>query len=73
MPPFFRVLVVLLLLAILASLFSGLVFMGREQPPGSRHVVRALTVRITLSVLLFLLLLGGYFAGWLQPHGLMGR
>jgi hypothetical protein len=36
-------------------------------------VVNALTVRITLSVLLFLLLIGGYFAGYLQPHGLMGR
>lgn len=73
MPPFFRILVLLLLFAIVASLFSGLAFMGREQQPGSRQVVRALTVRITLSVLLFLLLLGGYFAGWLQPHGLMGR
>jgi hypothetical protein len=64
--------VLLLLLAIVASLFSGLFYIGQDQQ-GSRRVVNALTVRITLSVLLFLLLIGGYFAGYLQPHGLMGR
>jgi hypothetical protein len=71
-PPLFRNIVLLLLLAIVASLFSGLFFIGRNEP-GSRRVVRALTVRITLSVLLFLLLVGGYFAGYLQPHGIDGR
>jgi hypothetical protein len=64
--------VLLLLLAIVASLFSGLFYIGQDQQ-GSRRVVNALTVRITLSVLLFLLLIGGYFAGYLQPHGLLGR
>lgn len=72
MPPFFRYAVLLLLLAIVASLFSGLFYIGQDQQ-GSRRVVNALTVRITLSVLLFLLLIGGYFAGYLQPHGLTGR
>jgi hypothetical protein len=71
-PPFFRYAVLLLLLAIVTSLFSGLFYIGRDTQ-GSRRVVNALTVRITLSVLLFLLLIGGYFAGYLQPHGLMGR
>lgn len=71
MPPFFRYAVLLLLLAIVASLFSGLFYIGRDLQ-GSRRVVNALTVRITLSVLLFLLLIGGYFAGYLQPHGLQG-
>jgi hypothetical protein len=64
--------VLLLLLAIVASLFSGLFYIGQDQQ-GSRRVVNALTVRITLSVLLFLMLIGGYFAGYLQPHGLLGR
>lgn len=72
MPPFFKYVVLALLLAIVASLFTGLFHIGRDQQ-GSRRVVQALTVRITLSVLLFLLLVGGYFAGYLQPHGLMGR
>jgi hypothetical protein len=71
-PPAFKLVVFVLLAGIVASLFSGLFFIGRGQD-GSRRVVRALTVRITLSVLLFLLLIGGYFAGWLQPHGLAGR
>lgn len=72
MPPLFKYVVLLLLLAIVASLFSGLFYIGQDQQ-GSRRVVNALTVRITLSVLLFLMLIGGYFAGYLQPHGLLGR
>jgi hypothetical protein len=71
-PPLFKYVVLLLLLAIVASLFSGLFYIGQDQQ-GSRRVVNALTVRITLSVLLFLMLIGGYFAGYLQPHGLLGR
>jgi hypothetical protein len=70
-PTAFRIVVLLLLAGIVASLFTGLFYIGRSEDR-SRRVVRALTVRVTLSVLLFLLLIGGYFAGWLQPHG-VGR
>jgi hypothetical protein len=68
-PTAFRIIVLLLLAGIVASLFTGLFYIGRGEDR-SRRVVRALTVRISLSVLLFLLLVGGYFAGWLQPHGI---
>lgn len=65
-------LVVILLLVILASLFSALVFLVRDQ--GTTHrTVRALTWRIGLSIGLFLLLLLAGWMGWIEPHGLHPR
>ncbi|MBM4220429.1 MAG: twin transmembrane helix small protein [Gammaproteobacteria bacterium] len=63
-----KALVVFLLAGIILSLFSGLFFLNRDQG-GSRRMVRALTVRITLSVILFLVLLYAWFSGLIQPHG----
>jgi hypothetical protein len=68
----FKLLVLLLLAAILVSLFSGLFFLNREGDD-SRRTLPALTVRITLSVLLFLLLLIGWLTGAIQPHDLLPR
>ncbi|HMV38490.1 MAG TPA: twin transmembrane helix small protein [Plasticicumulans sp.] len=64
----FRVLVIAALLAIVASLGSGLFFLVRERERSER-LVRALTVRITLSIGLFVLLLLAWAAGLVQPHG----
>lgn len=64
-----KILVVATLLAILVSLGSALYFLVRDTDE-SRRVMRALTVRIWLSVALFVLLLIGYFAGVIVPHGL---
>ncbi|MDH4022811.1 MAG: twin transmembrane helix small protein [Gammaproteobacteria bacterium] len=63
----FKLLVLVLLAAILVSLFSGLFFLSRGKG-NSRYLLPALTVRITLSVLLFLLLLIGWLSGAIQPH-----
>lgn len=60
----FKTLVVLLLLAVIASLFSGLFFLLRDGK-GGRRTVRALTVRIALSLLLFALLMIGFQTGLL--------
>ena len=67
-----KLLVLLLLAAILVSLFSGLFYLNRDQGD-SRRMLRALTFRIALSVLLFLLLLIAWRTGAIQPHGLMLR
>ncbi len=67
-----KLLVLLLLAAILVSLFSGLFYLNRDQGD-SRRMLRALTFRIALSVLLFLLLLIAWRTGAIQPHGLMPR
>ena len=66
-----KILVVLILFTIIGSLFSGLFFLIRDKGASDR-TVRALTVRISLSVLLFVLLMVGFFTGLLQPHGVGG-
>jgi hypothetical protein len=57
--------------AILASLAVALVALFRRSD-GSHTMVRALTLRVSLSVLFFLLLLLGWYLGILEPHGLGG-
>lgn len=56
-----------ILLLILASLGSAVVFLVRDQSK-TRRVLHALTVRISLSVALFLFLLFGYWMGWFAPN-----
>jgi type II secretory pathway pseudopilin PulG len=62
-----RVLVVLLLLAIVGSLFSGLFFLYRDRGAG-RSMARALTWRIGLSITLFVLLLAGFRFGLIPGY-----
>jgi hypothetical protein len=59
----------LFFVAILASLGLALValFRGGDH---SQTLLRALTIRVGLSVLFFLLLLLGWYLGVLEPHGL---
>jgi hypothetical protein len=63
-----KILIVLILFVIIGSLFSGLYYLVMDKGTSER-TVRALTVRISLSVLLFVLLMLGYATGVLQPHG----
>lgn len=67
--PRLKIIVILFLAFIVGSLGSALYFMIRDRGQGER-MVRALTVRIALSVVLFaLLMLGfhlGFFTGKLQ-------
>jgi len=64
-----KTLIVIILFAITASLAAGLFHLVKDRG-NSKRMVTALTVRITLSVLLFLLLLAAYFTGVIQPHGI---
>lgn len=61
----------LLFIAILASLGLALVALFKRGDH-SQTLLRALTVRVSLSVLFFLLLLLGWYLGILEPHGLGG-
>jgi hypothetical protein len=38
----------------------------------SQSLLRALTIRVSLSVLFFVLLMLAWWGGWLHPHGLGG-
>ena len=63
-----KLLVVLLLLAIIASLFSGLFFLVKDKS-GTKRTVNALSVRIGLSVFAFILLMIAAATGVITPHG----
>jgi hypothetical protein len=62
-----RVLVVLLLLAIVISLFSGLFSLYRDRGTGTR-TVRLLTWRVGLSLALFAVLLLGFRFGFIAGY-----
>lgn len=54
--------IVILLLAVIVSLFSGLFFLIRDGGK-TRRVVNSLAIRVTLSVLLLLLVLVSLWTG----------
>jgi hypothetical protein len=66
-----KILIVVILAAIVASLGSGLFHLVKDEGR-SKRMVNALTVRIALSVLLFVLLFVAWKGGLIVPHG-VGR
>jgi hypothetical protein len=64
-----KILIVACLLGIVASLGSGLFHLVNDKGQ-SKKMVSALTVRIVLSVALFVLLFVGWRMGMIQPHTL---
>ncbi len=61
-----KILIGILLLLVLVSLFSGLYFMYKDKG-NSRRVVRALTIRVALSITIILIVIASYFLGLLPP------
>jgi VIT1/CCC1 family predicted Fe2+/Mn2+ transporter len=59
-----KIVVILFLVFIVGSLFSALYFLVSDKGTGER-TVKALTLRITLSVVLFALLMLGYYFGFI--------
>lgn len=64
-----KILVIVTLFAIVGSLGSALFHLSRGKGD-SRKMARALTVRVGLSVVLFILLMVAWYNGLIQPHGL---
>jgi hypothetical protein len=62
---------------IIGALASAGVFMmrdGRDGKPKSGNMMKALALRVGLSILLFLCILVSYKLGWIQPTGIpVGR
>ena len=65
----FRILVALALVGIVASLGSALFHLMTDKGQ-SKKMVRALTLRVGLSVALFIALMIGWALGLVQPHGI---
>ena len=58
---------------ILGALAMAGVFMmkdGRDGKPKTSNMMRALALRVALSITLFVCILLSYWAGWIQPTGI---
>ncbi|MGE5624896.1 MAG: twin transmembrane helix small protein [Bacillota bacterium] len=62
-----RLVILVILIAILASLFSGVYFMMKDRGQSTRNV-KALSIRIGLSVFLFIVLIIAYLTGIIRPN-----
>lgn len=58
-----RIVVVVFLLLIIASLGSALLFLLRDREQGGTRMARALAIRVGLSITLFAMLMIGFASG----------
>jgi cytochrome bd-type quinol oxidase subunit 2 len=65
-----KFLIVVIFIAILISLGTGFFSLMNDKGQ-SKRMVNALTVRVALSVLLFVLLFAAWYTGQIQPHGIV--
>jgi hypothetical protein len=63
-----KIFILVVLACIVLSLFSALALLFRQQGEKNR-MVQALTVRVALSISLFLMLLAGVYFGIIPPQG----
>jgi len=64
-----RILALLFIIFILASLASALYYLIKDKGQSDR-AVKMLTIRVALSLSLFILLMGGYYFGLIPQNGL---
>ena len=57
-----RIVILILLAAVLISLFAGLFFVYKDRGTTNRAVI-SLTIRIALSIVVFLILIASYYFG----------
>lgn len=64
----FKTIILLLLGFVVVSLFTGFYYLIRD-PANSQRVIKALFLRVGLSLFIVLLLSIGIYFGWIFPHG----
>jgi len=62
--------ILLFFLVILYSLGSALFYLARGHQCDAKRIIKSLSWRIGLSLLLFILLFVAYGLGWISPHSL---
>lgn len=62
-----KMFIVFMLLVIVGSLGSAMFFMLKDKGDSNR-TVQALTFRISLSIIAFLILMGSYYLGYIEPN-----
>ena len=65
-----KIIILILFAIIIISLASGLKYLLKGKDSGEK-LARALTIRISFSLLLLLLIIIAYALGWLEPHSLL--
>ena len=68
-----KILIAVALIAIVIVLALAGVFMlrdGRDGQPKTGSMMRALALRVTLSILLLAFILLSYWMGWIKPPGI---
>ena len=61
-----KLFVIIMFVAIVASLGSSLFYLTRDTQ-GSPRMLKALKIRVALSVTLVVFLVAAYFLGWISP------
>jgi hypothetical protein len=64
--------IVIFFVFIIYSLGSALFYMMKDGD-GSKRMVKALTMRVGLSVVLFLMLIFAFWMGWIEPTGVASQ
>ena len=64
----FKIIIVGLLLFVIVSLFTAFYYLVKD-PSSSKRVVKALFLRVGLSLFIILLIGIGAKLGWVTPHG----
>ena len=60
-----KIIILVLVAAVIASLFAGLYFVYKDKGNSTR-AVKALTIRVALQAIIIVLLLGGLMLGFIQ-------
>jgi len=63
-----KYIILLFFVFIIYSLGSALYYMMKDGE-GSKRMVKALTMRVGISILLFLFILFSFWMGWIKPAG----
>jgi TRAP-type C4-dicarboxylate transport system permease large subunit len=63
----FKFLIIFILVIILISLTKGLHFLMKDDDQSTK-MAKSLTIRVVLSVFLFILIFFGYSMGWITPN-----
>ncbi|PCI21498.1 MAG: hypothetical protein COB62_03365 [Piscirickettsiaceae bacterium] len=70
MPPLIKYLVIIVLITIVYNLFKAFYHLSKRKS-SPKDVLKALVVRIGLSIALFISLLMASYFGLIKPHGLV--
>ena len=65
-----KIIILVLLALVIISLGAGMFSLIKDRGETNR-TVKFLTIRIVLSIALFVLLVVSFLMGWIQPHGIM--